>query len=508
MQMIPKRKRLAALKALISSLALSSLAIAVAAPVVDNTPTRVQTSLNPNLPHLGTLVPKSIHEIESSRWTLGCETIDREYSDYHAFKEYLPPLGIKRIRLQGGWARTEKDPGIYDFAWLDSIIDDARSRGLEIWLETSYGNPAYPGGGGRTLKDGFPTSEAALAAWDKWVEAMATRYKGKVRDWGMWNEPNLNKVHTAAMITEFNIRTAEIIKRVIPEARIGGLVLTTPHPKIIEHFMRTLAERNKLGLFEWVVYHRYGPNPDEAYPAVIKAKEIIRKYSPTMKLWQGESGVQSEWCPAGATSKYPWTELTQAKWDTRRMLGDISHDVDSAVFTAADLDYRTTGFHNGLLRYGLLKTAGAAEEFKVLKVKMAYYAVQNVVSVFNDSVELIPDFACEVKRAKPVAVFGHRVKASGQQILVFWDKSGTPQDTNDTVPATFQIERGTFKDPVWVDVLTGNVYQLPAERMTAEGEHVIFKDIPVYDAPAFVTDKAALQFEESKQVQYERTKTK
>lgn len=44
--------------------------------------------------------------------------------------------------------------------------------------------------------------------------------------------------------------------------------------------------------------------------------------------------------------------------------------------------------------------------------------------------------------------------------------------------------------------------------MTTEGEHVIFKDIPVYDAPAFITDKAALQFEETKQLQYERTKPK
>lgn len=507
MQVISKCKRLAALKVLTSTLVMSSLATALAAPVVDNTSTRVQTSLNPGLPHLGTLIPKSIHEIESSRWTLGCETIDREYSDYHAFKEYLPPLGIKRIRLQGGWARTEKDPGLYDFAWLDSIIDDARSRGLEIWLETSYGNPAYPGGGGRTLKDGFPNSEAALKAWDNWVEAMATRYKGRVRDWSMWNEPNLNKEHTPAMITEFNIRTAEIIKRVIPDARIGGLVLASPHPKIIEHFMKTLAERNQLGLFEWVVYHRYLPNPDDAYPAVIKAKEIIRRYSPTLKLWQGESGVQSEWGPAGALSKYPWTELTQAKWDARRMLGDISHDVDSAVFTAADLDYRTTGFHNGLLRYGLLKTTGAAEGFRVLKVKMAYYAVQNVVSVFNDSVELIPDFACEVTCAKPLAVFGHRVKASGQPILVFWDKSDRPQNTNDTIPATFQIERGAFRNPVWVDVVTGNVYRIPAERMVIEGERVTFKDIPVYDAPAFITDQSALTFEESLQVAYERTQT-
>ncbi len=82
------------------------------AQVIDNTSSRVQTSLDPGLKHLGTLVPKHVREIETSRWTLGCETIDREYSDYNAFKAYLPPLGIRRIRLQGGWARTEKDPGI------------------------------------------------------------------------------------------------------------------------------------------------------------------------------------------------------------------------------------------------------------------------------------------------------------------------------------------------------------------------------------------------------------
>ena len=142
----------------------ASWAAAVPAQVIDNTDTRVQTTLDPGMKRIGTLTPKSVHEIGSSRWTLGCETIDREYSDYGAFKEYLPPLGIKRIRLQGGWARTEKDPGIYDFAWLDHVIDDARRRGLEIWPETRYGNPAYPGGGGRTLASGFPTSEGALAA--------------------------------------------------------------------------------------------------------------------------------------------------------------------------------------------------------------------------------------------------------------------------------------------------------------------------------------------------------
>jgi hypothetical protein len=478
------------------------------AQVIDNTPTRVQTSLEPGFTLLGTLVPRNIREIGTSRWTLGCETIDREYSDYNAFKEYLPALGIRRIRLQGGWARTEKDPGIYDFAWLDQIIEDALSRGLEIWLETDYGNPAYEGGGGRTLAGGFPTSQVALAAWDKWVTAMATRYRGKVRDWAMWNEPDINKKHTPADIADFNIRTAEIIKNIIPEARIGALSLATLNPDFMDRCLRRLAEKDKLDLFEWVVYHGYTMNPDTAYGNVEKIRDVVKRYSPRLRLWQGENGTQSEWCRSGALGKYPWTELTQAKWDTRRMLGDIGHDVDSTVFTAADLDYRTTSFHNGLVRYGLIKTASAKENFRVLKVKMAYYAVQNVVSVFNDAVELIPDFPCEVTCAKPVAVYGHRFKSSGQVIVVFWDKSNVPGNANRTAPATLKIKGAQFAHPVWVDVITGNVYEISAKNIGVSDNTVTFTGIPVYDAPTFITDRDAITYVESPTLAYERSQQK
>ena len=493
------------MKQIVASLLLVSCATLGSAQVIDDTSTRVQTSLAPGLQHLGTLIPKNVHEIETSRWTLGCETVDREYSDYNAFKAYLPPLGIRRIRLQSGWARAEKDPGIYDFAWLDQIIDDALSRGLAIWLETDYGNPAYEGGGGRTLAGGFPTSEIALAAWDKWVTAMATRYQNKVRDWAMWNEPDINKQHTPADIADFNIRTAEIIKRIIPDARIAALSLATLNPDFMDRCLKRLAERNQLHLFDWVIYHGYRMNPDTAYENVKRIKEVVRRYSPRLKLWQGENGTQAEWCRSGALSKYPWTELTQAKWDTRRMLGDIGHDVDSTVFTAADLDYRTTSFHNGLVRYGLIKTAGARQGFRVLKVKMAYYAVQNVVSVFNDTVELIPNYPCEATCARQTAVFGHRVKKTGQPIVVFWDKSDVPDNANDTVPATLRIKGGRFEHPVWVDVITGNVYELPAEKVHVEVETVTFKDIPVYDAPTFITDKDTVTYEESPALIYKRT---
>ena len=43
-------------------------------------------------------------EITSSNRLLGGETLDRDYADYDQHKEYLCPLGIRTIRLQGGGA--------------------------------------------------------------------------------------------------------------------------------------------------------------------------------------------------------------------------------------------------------------------------------------------------------------------------------------------------------------------------------------------------------------------
>ena len=40
-------------------------------------------------------------------------------------------IGVKWVRIQSGWARTEKEKGVYDFRWLDSIVDNLLARGLK-----------------------------------------------------------------------------------------------------------------------------------------------------------------------------------------------------------------------------------------------------------------------------------------------------------------------------------------------------------------------------------------
>ncbi len=474
----------------LTMIALLALASAAPAQMIDNSETRVQTTLDPGFKRIGTLRPRSVPEISGQNWWLGCETLDRAFTSYDSYKEYIVPLGIRKIRLQGGWAATEREKGKYDFRWLDKAVNDARSRGLEVLVETSYGNPIYPGGGDRGLSGGFPKSEEALAAWDKWVETMAARYKGKVRDWGMWNEPDGNKNHTPEMTADINIRTAEIIKRVIPDARIAGAVLCGPKPDWTEGWLKRVASQKKESLFTWFAYHAYTRNPDEGhYEDVEKVKALVRQYAPALKLWQAEAGTQSEFCLGGALRKYPWTELTQAKWQTRRMLGDLGHGVESLVFSIADLDYnRWEGYRLGDMdRYGLLKTD---KQYRLLKVKIAYYAVQNVVSVFDDTLELAPDFTCEVQCPKATAFYAYKNKQNGTQVLVFWDKSGVPSDKNDTVPATFTLAGNSFKDPVWVDLITGGIYAIPTKAIETAGQKTVFKDMPVYDAPSLITDKS------------------
>jgi len=453
------------------------------AQMIDRTASRVQTTLKTGWKCLGTIQPRSVKEIDAGQnWALGCETLCRDYIYWDTYKDYVAPLGIKTIRLQGGWAKTEKVKGVYDFAWLDYVVDDALAKGLEIWLETDYGNPIYEGAGTADLGAGFPTSDVGLAAWDRWVEAIAKHYKGRVRKWAMWNEPDIGVRKTPQMIANFNVRTATIIKRIIPDAQIGALSLARISPPYLDECLKTIADQGKLDLFEWLIYHGYTKNPDDAYKNVEEMKKVVAKYQPRLKMWQGENGCPSERASKFALSGHDWSELTQAKWDTRRMLGDLGHDCISSVFTICDFDHAGREIN----RKGLLKIN---DKRNLAKVKMAYYAVQNVVSLFDNHLVRQKAYSCTIECQQPITWFAYRHDKLGSDVLVFWNGTTFPLDSNDTLPATITLEGGKFTDPVWTDVITGRVYEIPAECRNLTAGKMVLKRIPTYDGPALIADR-------------------
>ena len=451
---------------------------------------------------IGNLKPKQLSEVHNNL-AVGCETLDRDYADYHAYKEYLAPLGMRYIRLQAGWAKTEQKPGVYDFAWLDAIIDDAVSRGLEPWLELSYGNPIYPGGGTKFLMGGWPTSKVAVEAWCNWVRASAERYKGKVHQWEVWNEPDITirrNNYDPQEIVDLAILTSRIIKEVDPTAKIAVYGIASGREVatadiLIGSLAAKLRSTGEEHLVDWVSYHGYQYEPELSYFIDGDSlRKVLRRHNFDIDIWQGESGAPSVGYMGGALGEYDWSEQTQAKWDIRKMMNDHGNVVRTSIFSISDMNYSANDEVKMKNYKGLLSTD---ENSKVIRPKMAYHAVQNFVAVF-DNLDLPCDIQCikvntsavTTPHRKLVYLFSDR--ESELQSIVLWRGGATPIDGAWSDVVSVEVANFNCKKPLCVDLLTGVVYKIPYRK---EGDNFIFDAVPYYDSPILICDKSLVEVE-------------
>ena len=434
---------------------------------------------------IGKIKPRSAKEISSSSWSVGGETLDRDYAVYANYKKFLGPLGAKAIRLQGGWTKCEKQPGVYDFAWLDEIVDDARAQGVQPWLQLSYGNPIYPGGGDTGLGGGFPHSPEALAAWDRWVRATVEHYNGRVHEWEVWNEPDLleSRTNNVSDYIGLYIRTADIIREVQPpgKSRIYALALCY-NLEYAQHFLKGMKELNKLDLIDAVTIHTYPNNPDDNWN-IDELRALIASTGRSIPVRQGETGATSKFQENYALKKMPWAENMQAKWDLRRMLAHHGKDVPYNLFTMIDLRYQ----RNGKADWNYKGLLASREDQTVAYVKPAYYAAQNVFAIFDDSLVRVTNFTATASVTKSLAAFAYTNKITGDQIVTLWFNADMPADANTKTPVDLTFSASRFKEPVYVDLLTGEVFALPK---SSDGSS--FKQIPLYDSPILIAEKSAL----------------
>ena len=466
-------------------------------PVIDTSNDRVKTKLVVPYKQLGVVIPKDVTQTKNNL-TVGCETLDRDYADYDAYKDYLAPLGFKKIRLQGGWAKTEKVKGVFDFAWLDHIVYDARSRGITPWVQTSYGNPIYNGGGTPFLKGGMPCTKEGKEAWNKWVDLISKRYAGKV-EWEMWNEPDINRKTPKTETIDINVRTAKIILKNDPKAEIAALSLASTRPGDFEIYIKGLSDAGVLDKFKWVTYHGYQYRPEASYENVDVMRSILAKYSKKVVLRQGENGAPAKGFMGGALSWNPWTEFTQAKWDLRRMLGDWGRGIETSVFSISDMNYgsNTQKFAgaDGISIKNVKGLLGTDDKNRVVKIKMAYYAAQNLAAVFDilDEQTGKQDICKDMEGL--IDTFGYTDRETGKPSFTIWLSDGTPSLMYITMPVDVEIKgAGKIANPVWVDILSGRVYEIPADKITRKGDVLKVKDFPIYDSPILLTDKSLVDF--------------
>jgi hypothetical protein len=437
----------------------------------------------------GELRPRPAREITGSNWSIGAETMDRDFTVYENWKAYLGPLGVKKARLQSGWAKTEVERGRYRWEWLDAIVRDMVDQGVEPWICLGYGNPLYEGGGDTGLGGGWPRSEEALAAWDRYIAALVDRYQDRVDEWEIWNEPALRREDDAVgarSYADFLARTAAVVRRAQPGARILGLSLPGFPLEWAGHVFERLRERGRLDLVDEVTYHPYAYNPCAVYGSVAKLRDLVRSYAPEITLRQGENGAPSVPGGFGAIADFAWDEQRQAKWALRRLLGDLGRDIPSSYFSICDMKYPDRVNFKGLLAINPDKT--------VHHVKEAYRAVQHLTAVFDDRVRRIGDFAGRVEGDAPglrYAIFGYRT-ARGGGIVTLWRGDAAPGVRPDRERVGVSLPGMTFQDPVWVDLRTGTVYAIAAALWSQEDDRATFAAVPVDDSPALIAERSAL----------------
>jgi hypothetical protein len=445
----------------------------------------------------------------------------------------IETLGVKWARVQTGWAKTEKQAGVYDFAWLDEIVDKLIARGVQPWLSISYGNPVYtktmntsvPGvspnyQGCNEFGVGFPPihTPEERQGWQNYVRELVRHFRNRVMHYEVWNEPDLLSFWKcqprAADYVELVRLTAEPLRAEQPGAKlIGGAIawgMTVWSLKFMEDCFRAGLHE----LIDIITYHGYKSVPERHSAQEIAAfKHLVGKHKPSLAYWQGEAGVQSK-VPsvgnAGALSTMKLSEDIQARMLLRRTLLELHNGCAmSSYFHMADFahyagDRRT--YH-----YGLVRLEDGSP-------KPAFHALQTLCTVLADGaapaegrsaahMSLLAD--TDDPRATKAFTWHANFVRGQTPIHAWWIPESL--ETDPVVQAaelTYWLDHTLrLDDPVLIDPVSQDVYAVAVEydkRTCAEtwmspdprAEGVRhFKPLPASTDPLILTDRSIVEVE-------------
>ena len=167
------------------------------------------------------------------------------------------PFGALRLWDNGtAWSQIELEKGVFKWDNLDGAIANANSKGMTDILmvlgttpewaasektdpDTVY--PPYPGAN---------TAPANFEDWDTWVRTVATKYKGQLTSYQIWNEASYTSFWngTPEQMAELTDRAYKIIKEIDPNAKVvsasPALRLKNAYDKFFPAYLAALAERN------------------------------------------------------------------------------------------------------------------------------------------------------------------------------------------------------------------------------------------------------------------------
>ncbi len=249
-------------------------------------------------------------------------------------------MGLRRIRREIFWTDVEPTQGSLRFDAYDAIVQECADAQIELLGVLAYGNPWASSAPGADAY--FPPDDPATFA--RFAAATVRRYRDRVRDWEIWNEPNAgfrfwrpnlrgDPAAFGALVDA--ARTAIAVEDPAARVAYGGTVFL---PQVLTggvDFARESFDANRglsraLTAFAMHAYTLYPPrsSPErDAWPEVAHTRKVAQMaamldaegFSLERPIWISEMG----WAVTTTV-----TEALQAAWLVRAVLLSALAGVD------------------------------------------------------------------------------------------------------------------------------------------------------------------------------------
>ncbi|HLV22175.1 MAG TPA: beta-galactosidase [Polyangiaceae bacterium] len=202
-------------------------------------------------------------------------------------------LGARVLRVSFGWDDLEPERGRYDWSSSDQMVALAEQYGVELIPYVCY-TPAWAATDpGPDFWRSPPRDENAFA---EFMSALASRYRGRIASWELWNEPDNQEYWTgsAEQYARLAIAGADAVRRADPEARVvsGGIAGE------LDFLREAFAVPGFAQAVDVVNLHSYAEtwwdHAIETIPAYVQAAaEILETSGEGEPLWMAEVGYSS-----------------------------------------------------------------------------------------------------------------------------------------------------------------------------------------------------------------------
>ena len=362
--------------------------------------------------------------------------------------------------------------------WYPPFPDDVLARSIGDGREVVgllIGTPHWASDGGRTIdvpRGLYLPPDDPGNVWARFVQRIVSSYKGRIRTWVIWNEPDIwDADHSgsqwAGSVADYYqlLKTAYVVaKGVDPDVRVAtaGLTFWWDATYGREPYLQRLlavAEADATApahnwYFDVVVLQLYN-DPLGLYDVPLKMRRILADRGLQQPIWINETNVAPWDDPAAPLprSHFRGTMDEQASFVVEAAAAALAAGVERVEF------YKmrdSSVYVSGSEQFGLIRADGSA--------RPAYDALRVVTRYFDGAQR------ASLRRAGPLVEV--TLERPGEQVTVVWNLSPSALDAR--VPAVaaqaVQVDKQGRETPLSAGP-DGYVLRLPpATHNTAPGE--------------------------------------